>query len=431
MEKKEKGVLPPGTYNAIRDLVMQQLLPVVHKWGRHFRHCCEGVMHEVTTSIVESQNSATKGNHSYSVKCQMTLDHSLETLTLFGRNYIDRKMQQSATKCSKTPLWTNTTAANFLTDYAHRIVLSNLGRADTYYMVRCSNTKWLVCSKVSINKLLSSNIGPNETCTKFVHIREVTLNTTANENICKLHCSCCFYTRVGLPCVHVLKICETVEPSMCKVRWWKVYHYSYLNDNDVTEEINNYLDEECSDPKAITVSREYIQECTSSLPAFGEGVTSEIYESMISIHNNITPVTYDGPYVSELKQQIVTVDDEMSHDHFSPDIDGRSDYYGLHSEVALSQEQRMLNDTQQRSGAMGQTSLQQNRYHRCMAAVNEVLKVCIESEENTSRFIEKVSELHNEMIQKLSIPGTGKTVTCCLPLESRLSSKRKKTLGYI
>ncbi len=50
----------------------------------------------VTTSIVESQNSATKGNHSYSVKCQMTLDLSLETLTLFGRNYIDRKMQQSA-----------------------------------------------------------------------------------------------------------------------------------------------------------------------------------------------------------------------------------------------------------------------------------------------------------------------------------------------
>jgi len=33
---------------------------------------------------VESQNSATKGNHSYSVKCQMSIDHSLETLTLFG-----------------------------------------------------------------------------------------------------------------------------------------------------------------------------------------------------------------------------------------------------------------------------------------------------------------------------------------------------------
>ncbi len=71
------------------------------------------------------------------------------------------------------------------------------------------------------------------------------------------------------------------------------------------------------------------------------------------------------------------------------------------------------------------------RYHRCMAAANEVLKVFVESEEGTSLFIEKVSNVHNEMIQKLSATVTGKTVTCCLPLESRKSAKRKKTFGYI
>jgi hypothetical protein len=78
LAKKNQEVLPIVLYKAIRDLVMQQLLPVVHKWGRHYRQHCEGEMHEVTTSIVESQNSATKGNHSYSVKCQMTLAHFLE-----------------------------------------------------------------------------------------------------------------------------------------------------------------------------------------------------------------------------------------------------------------------------------------------------------------------------------------------------------------
>ena len=107
---------------------MQQLLPVVHKWGRHYRQHCEGVMHEVTTSIVESQNSATKGNHSYSVKCQMTLDHSLETLTEFGRNYIDRKMQHSAMQCSKSALNSKYDSKKFLTDYAEGIVSCNLCR---------------------------------------------------------------------------------------------------------------------------------------------------------------------------------------------------------------------------------------------------------------------------------------------------------------
>jgi hypothetical protein len=66
-----------------------------------------------------------------------------------------------------------------------------------------------------------------------------------------------------------------------------------------------------------------------------------------------------------------------------------------------------------------------------MAAVNEVLKVCVESEESTTMFIEKVSNLNKEMVQKLSVSVPGETVTCCSPLESRKSSKWKKTLGYI
>jgi hypothetical protein len=152
LEKKNNEVLPIASYNAIRDLVMQQLLPVVHKWGRHYRQNSEGVMHEVTTSIVESQNSATKGNHSYSVKCQMTLDHSLETLTLFGRNYIDRKMQQSATQCSKSALWSNHATKIFLTDYAEHVVSSNLIHGTSYYIVRSSEMKWLVCLNIPLTK---------------------------------------------------------------------------------------------------------------------------------------------------------------------------------------------------------------------------------------------------------------------------------------
>jgi hypothetical protein len=85
---------------------------------------------------------------------------------------------------------------------------------------------------------MREEITPSDVCPKFVHVREVTMWNTIKENICELKYSCSFYTRVGLPCAHVMLLCHTVEPSMCKVRWWKVYHYSYLNDFDVTEEID-------------------------------------------------------------------------------------------------------------------------------------------------------------------------------------------------
>ncbi len=67
---------------------------------------------------------------------------------------------------------------------------------------------------------------------------------------------------------------------MCKVRWWKVYHYSYL------------------------------------------------------INKNLSPVTYDGPYVVQLREQLVSVDDDsiMSSLLTLEDDDGRSDYCGVYTE---------------------------------------------------------------------------------------------------
>jgi hypothetical protein len=190
---------------------------------------------------------------------------------------------------------------------------------------------------------------------------------------------------------------------MCKVRWWKVYHYSYLNDFDVTEEINKFLEEECKKPTKITVSISNIKIKSSPLPELGKGVTENIYEAMVSINKNLNPVTYDGPYAEQLRQQLVSVDDDVMISNLltTEDGEGRSDYCGVYSEFSLSQEQYTLTKGNREATTVRTTSLQQERYHRCMAAVNEVLKVCVESEESTSLFIEKVSNLHNEMIQKL------------------------------
>jgi hypothetical protein len=338
-------------------------------------------------------------------------------------------MQQSATQSSKTALWRKHNTKNFLTDYAEHVVTNNFDRGSTYYLVRCDEEKWLVCSKFSLDKVMSCENTPKDVSPKFVHVRKVTLSRTSHEDTCQLHCTCSFYKRVGLPCSHVLLLCHKVEPSMCKVRWWKVYHYSYLNDYDVTEEIDNFLKKGQSDPSGITVSVDNLQISHGDLPQFGEGVTDNIYEVLVSIHSNYDPVIYDGPYVTELQKQLVLVNNE--NDFPTVDEDGVTDYCGMHSEVALSQERSELNTGNSEFTQQTTVNSLQNRYHRCMAAVNEVLKVCVESEESTSLFIEKIMKIHNEMIGNLSGEATGQTITCCLPLESRKSSKRRKTLGYI
>jgi hypothetical protein len=146
-EKSSTKALPEVTFVAIRNLLINQLLPLSHKWARYHGHSSHGVMHDITTSVVESQNSATKGNHSYSVKCQMTLDTSLKTLTQFGRNYIDRKMQHSATQSSKTTLRSSLTSSSFLTDHASRVLCDSLSHSANYYIYSLTATKWLVAYK--------------------------------------------------------------------------------------------------------------------------------------------------------------------------------------------------------------------------------------------------------------------------------------------
>lgn len=262
--------------------------------------------------------------------------------------------------------------------------------------------------------------------TKFVWVREVTVTDTGNVNFYHLQCSCACYSRHGLPCTHAILLCENIQPSMHKVRWWKTYHDSYLNDHDVTEEINSYLTTEETMPNVITVSK-------ANLKVNNDIVTTAVQDAIRAIRNNETPIICDGPYKTHLTNQIsaseiTEAEDESSYnlDIIADDSGATGNYYGVHSEVALGQEQQEIEfrcTTEKKST--------DDRYHRCMAAINEVLKVCIESEETTEIFLNKMQDMHREMVQHLSTPVVGTTVTCCLPIESRKSAKWNKTLGYI
>jgi hypothetical protein len=114
---------------------------------------------------------------------------------------------------------------------------------------------------------------------------------------------------------------------------------------EVTEEIDKFLEEECNQPTKVTVSKSNLKITSSPLPEFGEGVTEKVYEAMASMNKNLSPVSYDGPYVKQLREQFASVDDDsmISNVLTYEDDDGRSDYSGVFSEFSQSQEQCSLN----------------------------------------------------------------------------------------
>ncbi|MGH7974373.1 MAG: SWIM zinc finger family protein [bacterium] len=52
-----------------------------------------------------------------------------------------------------------------------------------------------------------------------------------------LRCSCGFFSRMELPCRHVLRVTDKVSPSMCGLKWWMKFHYLYLKNDHVTEQM--------------------------------------------------------------------------------------------------------------------------------------------------------------------------------------------------
>jgi len=207
-------------------------------------------------------------------------------------------------------------------------------------------------------------------------------------------------------------MCHNIELSMCKVRWWKVYHYSYLNDDAVTQEIDEFISQEDKQQTSVVVIKGNFN--TSFDPP-----EDNICNVMLAIHCSTQPIVYYGPYVTDITQLLENEDKNglsLNEDnYFEPCSD--QNYYGLQRKVSITVPQSTKE-------AVGETyTSSQDRYHRCMAAVNETLKLCMESEEHTRDFIKTVENCHAALLQQCSTPLKGATVTCCLPTETRSSGK--------
>ena len=121
---------------------------------------------------------------------------------------------------------------------------------------------------------------------------------------------------------------------------------------------------------------------------------------MLAIHCSTQPIVYYGPYVTDITQLLENEDKNglsLNEDNYFEPCSAQN-YYGLQRKVSITVPQSTKK-------AVGETyTSSQHRYHRCIAAVNETLKLCVESEEHTRDFIKTVETFHAALLQQCSTP---------------------------
>jgi hypothetical protein len=143
---------------------------------------------------------------------------------------------KKAKEVVSTPLWTSNATAAQLASFTEMLVSRNFQQSINYLVVQTSTTEWLVMHKnhLKITKQSKSHI------TKFKRVRVIQLIN----NEC-LHCSCCYFQRMLLPCSHILKLSQKIMATMCHLRWHKCYMFLFQCNSEVTDTMSKLRDHEC------------------------------------------------------------------------------------------------------------------------------------------------------------------------------------------
>ena len=178
-------------------------------------------------SIVESANFPIK-NGPISVSNNMDLSNSAFTQLKSTEAKYKKEQISSAKQLNLSKTWTTSYTKQYLTDYAEGIACSNFDRRTSYIKRRIDKNQWLVTSKVICSTTYDSLIQNNsEKATKFIHVREVTMNSNMFMN-----CSCHYPLRWLMPCVHICCVIDEKHyytPDLFHLRWWKHFNYMYKN----------------------------------------------------------------------------------------------------------------------------------------------------------------------------------------------------------
>ena len=140
--------------------------------------------------------------------------------------------------CIKT--WTKSKTSRYLTDYAEGISCSNFDNRKFYTSRYISYHMWYVCNSSIFTHCYSSMMNDlKDLPKKFFRLRIVKIS---EEN--HFSCSCDYYKRWLMSCVHICKVIDVEEfytPDLFHICWWK--HFHYLSKNNESNNNSNTVKE--------------------------------------------------------------------------------------------------------------------------------------------------------------------------------------------
>ena len=176
-------------------------------------------------SIVESANNPLKKG-SISVNANMNLACSALTQVKAREAKSMKEHVNSAKKVNVRKTWSSSLTAQYLTDYAEGIACANFDRRKQYVCLNISQFKWLVIYKDILDEI-KNNVIKEYYPPSFMRVRTVHIDT---DNF--MHCSCQYYKRWLMPCVHMCCVIDdkySFTPNLFHIRWWKHFNYFFKN----------------------------------------------------------------------------------------------------------------------------------------------------------------------------------------------------------
>lgn len=189
------------------------------------------------TSAVESMNSATKKGCVNHVRPSDGLALSLKKQDHQATARMRFHARETYRLLASRLLWSTSTTANIVTEYAEGLIQAQSQQAGRYLSVRQGPSVFKV-RRLPGESAYCHDCTPMARCkvhagkmpiTHFERVRTVEIKKFGNLSV--MLCSCCYFQSNGIPCRHIIHVLHApVQARHVAIRWHRSYLSAYLDE---------------------------------------------------------------------------------------------------------------------------------------------------------------------------------------------------------
>jgi hypothetical protein len=256
--ESSRGILGSACASAINDL-WGGLKTKTYKWAFPYKSD-KFHLDIIASSMTEAINGGMKQVGPSPLASKTLADSS--AVMIHHSNNLERKRElYNSVQVDKTPLWSSSITKHYLTTFAEGIAIHDYDwcREKVIY-VQIDEYTWYAADRDYMSTCLSKKLLKRP---EYSNVFMVKLN---QQTLQHLSCSCHHYISHGMPCVHILPICDGIKHDMFHVRWFKAFNSHLYSKSPAWKDALNQL---------IKKKKENLEwcYCNDFIPDYDGGVT--------------------------------------------------------------------------------------------------------------------------------------------------------------